>query len=117
MKEKTKKKWLSKEESEILLPELQKTSSSIEAGKKETPKSRKWRQKSNKAKEIKKKKQKKAEESDEEEAGDKEKGAEEEEDEDEADTLLTQDLLKKEDLELKKDCQKIGPKIQFFAML
>ena len=49
------------EESEILLPELQETSSSIEAGKKETPESCKQRQKSNKAKEI-KKKQKKAEE-------------------------------------------------------
>ena len=63
-----------------------------------------------------KKKQKKAEESDEEEAGDEEKSTEEEE-EDEYDTLLTQDLLKKGDLKPKKDHQKIGPKIQFFAML
>ena len=47
------------EESEILLPELQETSSSIEAEKKETSESCKQRQKSNKAKEIKIFKQKK----------------------------------------------------------
>ena len=103
------------EESEVLLPELQETSSSIEDGEKEIPESCKQRQKSNKAKEIEKKKAKKKAEESEEEAGDEEKGAEEEEYEDEDDTLLTQDLLKKEDLELKKDCQKNRSKNPIFC--